>query len=100
MIDCGLLGDCTPGRQDSGSDLQLLLLLNVLLVLLGSIFKKEFVDPIEGDRTNLWLDIYAVRPFPLNAKPEPNVVIQGDRSNMCLNIYPVLPLPLDCHAEA
>lgn len=48
------------GRQDAGSDLQLILGLNVLLVLAGSVAKKQFVDPVEGEHTNLWIDVYDV----------------------------------------
>ena len=49
-------------RTDTTSDLQLILGLNILLVVLGSLAKRALIDPLEGNYDSLWIDIYDVRP--------------------------------------
>lgn len=52
-------------RTDTTSDLQLILLLNVLLVLMGSIAKRALVDPLEGEHDSAWINIYDVSSHAL-----------------------------------
>ncbi len=51
---------CADWRTDTTSDLQLILFLNVLLVVLGSVAKRTLVDPLEGAHDSAWIDIYDV----------------------------------------
>ena len=55
-------------RTDTTSDLQLILGLNILLVVLGSVAKRALIDPLEGDHDSLWIDIYDVRPLALHVQ--------------------------------
>ena len=48
-------------RQDTGSDLLLIIVLNMLLVVAGAIFKDVVVDPAEGLPRGFWANIYDVR---------------------------------------
>ena len=50
-------------RQDSWSDVQLLLAINVCLVVLGGWAKGAFIDPLESGAPHhsLWTNTYEVR---------------------------------------
>ena len=48
-------------RQDTGSDLLLIVVANVLLVICGAVFKDVVVDPAEGLPRGFWANIYDVR---------------------------------------
>ena len=52
---------CSLLVQDTSSDLLLIILLNILLVFLGGLFKDYIVDPVEGLPRGLWANIYDVR---------------------------------------
>ena len=53
-------------RQDSWSDVQLLVAINVCLVVLGGWLKGAFIDPLDpGSKANsLWTNTYDVRALP------------------------------------
>jgi len=48
-------------RQDTGSDLLLIIVANMLLVVSGAVFKDVVVDPAEGLPRGFWANIYDVR---------------------------------------
>ena len=48
-------------RQDTGSDLLLIIVANMLLVVCGAVFKDVVVDPAEGLPRGFWANIYDVR---------------------------------------
>ena len=80
----GYLMTCTACLQDSWSDLQLFLVLNVAILALGVTVKYCFVDSLSGEelKPSLWRDFYQVRSLDVSAD-----ILQKSWGSLCRPLF-------------
>ena len=68
-------------RQDSYSDLQLFLVLNAGLVLLGVAIKHTVIDDLDAadpQKRSIWQDLYKASAWLLQQALRPDLLLQSD----------------------